>query len=211
MILPMIPAKETSTFPCAAARKTRPDIEMEFNPSRLALARKRRGLSKAALSSQTGISVRSLCYYESKSSGIRPSQDHQAALARRLEFPIEFFYGEDIEEIACDAASFRSLSGLSAWQRDAALAAGTLAKMLSEWIEQRFELPPPSVPSLRSFEPEAAAHALRAEWGLGERPIANTVALLEFRGVRVFSLPVDSRKVDAFSLWHEGTSIPFVF
>ena len=206
----MTPEKKRLMFQFGAALSSS-NGKMEFNPSRLALARKRRGLSKAALASQTGISVRSLGYYESKSSDITPSRDHQATLAQRLELPLDFFYGDDVEEIACDAASFRSLSGLSASQRDAALAAGTFAKMLSEWIEQRFELPTPSIPSLRNFEPEAAAQALRAEWGLGERPLSNTVAILEFHGVRVFTLPVDSRKVDAFSLWHEGTGTPFVF
>lgn len=205
----MIPAKRKSMFQFDAAPKTRTDSKMEFNPSRLALARKRRGLSKTALAAQTDISVRSLGYYESKSSDISPSQEHQAILASKLELPLEFFYGDDVEEIECDAASFRSLSGMSASQRDAALAAGTFAKMLSEWIEQRFELPEPSIPSLRSFEPEGAAQALRTDWGLGERPIVNTVALLEFHGARVFTLPIDSRKVDAFSLWHGGS--PFVF
>lgn len=205
----MIPAKQTLMFRFDAAHNTRTSNKMEFNPSRLALARKRRGLSKTVLAAQTDIAVRSLGYYESESSGVTPSREHLGILARRLELPIEFFFGDDIEEIECDAASFRSLSGLSASHRDAALAAGTFAKMLSEWIEQRFELPASSIPSMRTFEPEGAAQALREEWGLGERPIANTVALLEFHGARVFTLPVDSRKVDAFSLWHGGA--PYVF
>ncbi len=182
---------------------------MEFNPSRLALARKRRGLSKTALAERSGISVRSLGYYEAKLDGIVPSDDHLRILAGLLELPIEFFYGADIEELTYDAASFRSLTAMTASLRDSALTAGTFAKMLCEWIEQRFALPAPSIPSLRGYEPEGAAQALRAEWGLGERPIKNTVHLLEVHGVRVFSLPVDSRSVDAFSLWHQEK--PFVF
>jgi Zn-dependent peptidase ImmA (M78 family) len=35
------------------------------------------------------------------------------------------------------------------------------------------------------------------------------IALLESKGVRVFSLSVDAREVDAFSMWYDGT--PFVF
>jgi Zn-dependent peptidase ImmA (M78 family)/transcriptional regulator with XRE-family HTH domain len=182
---------------------------MEFNPSRLALARKRRGLSKTTLAERSGISVRSLGYYESKSSDVEPSDDHVRILAGCLELPIEFFYGADVEELSADAASFRSLKTMTASQQAAALAAGTFANMVCEWIEKKFALPTPSIPSLRGLEPEAAAQALRAEWGLGERPIPNTVHLLEVHGVRVFSLPVDSHKVDAFSLWHRGK--PFVF
>jgi hypothetical protein len=104
-------------------------------------------------------------------------------LAVALQFPAQFFYGDDIEEISSEAASFRSLSKMTAGQRDAAIAAGTLATTLCEWIEKQFELPAPDVPSLRNFEPETAALVLRAEWGLGERPIKNVVHLLEAHGV----------------------------
>jgi Zn-dependent peptidase ImmA (M78 family)/transcriptional regulator with XRE-family HTH domain len=167
-------------------------------------------MSKADLHKATQISLRTLTNYEDKESDVRPRYDHLQSLASALKLPVEFFYGSDIEEITSDAVSFRSLSKLPASQRDAALAAGTFAKELCTWIEQRFALPKPSIPSLRGFEtPEAAAEALRAEWGLGEKPINNTVHLLEVHGVRVFSLPVDSRKVDAFSLWHGDK--PFVF
>jgi Zn-dependent peptidase ImmA (M78 family)/DNA-binding XRE family transcriptional regulator len=181
----------------------------EFNPSRLVMARKRRGLSKTALAAASKISVRSLGYYESGE--VEPSEEHQELLASALELPVEFFFGPDIEEIAIDAASFRSLSTMTASQRDSALAAGSFAvNLLCKWIEERFELPQPSVPSLRGFDyPEAAARALRAEWRLGERPIKNVVHLLEAHGVRVFSLPVDSASVDAFSVWHRA--VPYVF
>lgn len=182
-------------------------MNTEFNPSRLVLARKRRGLSKTALAAASSISVRSLGYYESGE--VEPSDEHLERLAFKLELPTTFFFGTDIEEIMLDAASFRSLSTMTAAQRDSALAAGSFAVNLSKWIESRFELPAPSVPSLRGFEPETAARALRAEWGLGERPIRNVVHLLEAHGVRVFSLPVDSAKVDAFSVWHRN--VPFMF
>ena len=181
---------------------------MEYNPTRLSLARRRRGMSKADLHKATKISLRTLTNYESKDS--KPQYEHLQILSVVLKLPVEFFFGPDIEEIMPDAASFRSLSKLPASQRDAALAAGTFAKELCTWIEQRFSLPEPSIPPLRGFAtPEAAADALRAHWGLGERPIKNTVHLLEVHGARVFSLPVDSRAVDAFSLWYGDR--PFVF
>ena len=62
---------------------------------------------------------------------------------------------------------------------------------------------------MRGYEPDMAARSLRAEWQIGEKPIANMVHLLEFHGARVFSLPIDSKSVDAFSIWHND--IPFVF
>jgi Zn-dependent peptidase ImmA (M78 family)/transcriptional regulator with XRE-family HTH domain len=183
-------------------------MSMQFNPSRLVLARKRRGLSKASLADASKLSVRSLGYYESGE--VDPSEEAVQSLVEVLQFPTPFFYGPDIEEIACDAASFRSLSTMTASQRDASLAAGTLAVALGKWIDEKFELPTSTVPSLRNFDnPETAAQVLRVQWGLGERPIMNVVHLLEAHGVRVFSLPIDSASVDAFSVWHNKT--PFIF
>lgn len=180
---------------------------MQFNPSRLVLARKRRGLSKIALAEASQIGLRSVVYYESGE--VTPSDDAVQSLAAALKFPAPFFYGNNIEEIDPDVASFRSLSKMTASQRDSAIAAGTLATTVCEWIEGQFELPDADVPSLRNFDPETAASVLRHEWGLGERPIRNVVHLLEAHGVRVFSLPVDSASVDAFSVWYQGK--PFVF
>jgi transcriptional regulator with XRE-family HTH domain len=171
----------------------------EFNPSRLALARRRRGLSKTTLAEKTGISVRSLGYYESTASHVAPSDEHVTILAGTLELPVEFFFGPDVEGIVSSSASFRSLKSMTASLCQSAIAAGEFATMVSGWIEQRFNLPEPSVPSLRDFEPAAAAHVLRREWGLGERPVSSMVHLAESHGVRVFALPIDSHKVDAFS------------
>ncbi len=131
-------------------------------------------------------------------------------LATTLELPKEFFFGPDIEEIARGSASFRSLKSLTASLCESAIAAGTFATMVSGWIEQRFNLPEPSIPSLRDFEAEAAAQVLRTEWGLGERPISNIVHLAESYGVRVFALPIDSHKVDAFSVI-VPRGIPYIF
>jgi Zn-dependent peptidase ImmA (M78 family) len=180
---------------------------MTFNPSRLVLARKRRGLSKIALSEAAKLGLRSIVYYESGE--VTPSDEAAQTLASALQFPVAFFYGEDIVEIDPDATSFRSLSKMTAAERDSAIAAGTLATIVCTWIEKQFELPAPDIPSLRNFDPETAASVLRDEWGLGQRPIKNVVHLLEAHGARVFSLPVDSARVDAFSVWHNGT--PFVF
>ena len=80
--------------------------------------------------------------------------------------------------------------------------------MLNRWIEKRFELPKIDVPDLRHVgDPEAAADALRRLWGIGEMPIRNMVHLLESRGVRLFSLSIESKEVDAFSMWSADTPI----
>lgn len=179
-----------------------------FTPSRLTLARKRRGLTKLALADAIGVSDRMVSFYETGSKG--PSPETLARIVATLRFPVQFFSGDDLDDSLLASASFRALRSMTAAQRDAAYAAGVLALHLGKWIGQRFLLPTPQIPDLRAFGlMDAAAQALRAEWKLGELPIRNMVHLLEARGVRVFSLPADSERVDAFSAWHGD--IPYVF
>lgn len=179
-----------------------------FTPSRLALARDRRGLTKKRVAELIGVTTRSVTGFESGE--ITPSALTVAQLADALGFPVSFFEAEDLEQIAAEAVSFRSLSKMTASQRHSALAAGTLAFALHDWASVRFKLPEPNVPKLGpGVDPETAAQVVRAEWSLGEKPIPNLVHLLEARGVRVFSLAQECREVDAFSLWRSAQ--PFVF
>jgi Zn-dependent peptidase ImmA (M78 family)/transcriptional regulator with XRE-family HTH domain len=179
-----------------------------FTPSRLALARRRRGITKRRLAEAVGLTARSITAFEA--GDLSPGEPTLARLADALAFPIGFFQAPDLDEVPEAAASFRALSKISAAQRHAALAAGSLALGLHEWMAERFKLPSADVPKIGpGVDPETAAEAVRSEWGLGELPIANLIHLLEARGVRVFSLADESREVDAFSLWQNGT--PFVF
>jgi Zn-dependent peptidase ImmA (M78 family) len=99
---------------------------------------------------------------------------------------------------------------MTAAQRDSGLAGGALAVELASWIERRFILPECNLTDLRGHLPETAAGGVRSLWGLGQKPIKNTVHLLEANGVRVFSLAEDCREVDAFSFWHGTTAFIFL-
>lgn len=180
----------------------------EFNPARLTLARRRRGLTKAKLAALLGVEARSVTGYERGE--FSPDPARLVRLATQLRFPERFFSGDDLEEIAPDIVSFRSLSKMTAAKRDMALGAGALALLLNQWIESRFDLPQAALPDLsQEPSPEAAADTLRRLWGLGEWPIKNMIHLLEAKGARVFSLCIDSTQVDAFSAWNSEQ--PFVF
>lgn len=181
---------------------------MPFNPSRLKLARERRGLTLTALAAAIDMTPRIVSMYENGHRDAPPPATLQA-IAEALHFPVGFFQGDDPEDLDAGSVSFRSLKSLRATQRNAALGAGRIALLLNEWIEQRFELPGPDLLDLRGEEPEAAAASLRQYWGLGERPIRNLVHLLEAKGTRIFSLAENTRAVDAYSFWKGNT--PFVF
>ncbi len=178
-----------------------------FNPSRLRVARKRRLLNKTNFAAAIGVDIRTVTGYERGE--YEPATGTLALIAETLQFPVGFFAGGDLHEPSAVTASFRSLARMSAANREAALASGALAFLLNDWIEQRFTLPECAVPELREEDPEAAAMALRQQWGLGERPVRNMVHLLEAKGIRVFSMFEDTTEVDAFSLWR--TTTPFIF
>lgn len=178
-----------------------------LTPGRLSLARKRRGLTKKGFAEQLGVTAHTVLRYESGE--ISPPPETIERIARILDFPESFFCSPDVDEVVADAASFRSLTAMTAKDRDAALAAGTLAYILSDWVDENFSLPEADLVDLKGEAPEVAARSLRQEWGLGEQPIKNTVHLLEAKGIRVFSLAENTQTVDAFSVWRSAR--PFVF
>lgn len=178
-----------------------------LNPSRLEFARNRRRWTKTRLAKELGVQLRSIQGYESGE--YEPEPDRLERIAALLRFPVEFFLGDDLPVIADHTASFRAMSKMSASLRDSALSVGTIAFLLNDLFEGYFNLPTADLPDLSDLSPEDAAATLHRMWGLGEAPIGNMIHLLESMGIRIYSLTIEAKEVDAFSVWHE--SKPFVF
>lgn len=179
-----------------------------FSPSRMHLARKRTGLSKTEFARRIGVDLRVISAYGAAE--YSPAEETLNKIESVTGFPRDFFYGDEVDVPERGVASFRSLSKMTACHREMALSQGAIALLLNRWLEEKFELPKPDLPDLsHEPNPEAAAITLRHHWGLGEIPIRNMLHLLEDRGVRVFSLAIKAREVDAFSMWKGST--PFVF
>ena len=179
-----------------------------FNAGRLSLARARRGLTAKALAEKAGVGVDTITRLEKGRN--TPEADTIEKLAKALGYPPAFFTGEDVEEVDVEAVSFRSFSKMTARERDAAIAAGSLGLLLNEWVEARFGLPDPDLLDLsHESDPEIAAAHLRQYWGLGQQPIGKLLALFETKGIRLFSLSENTASVNAFSFWRGGK--PFVF
>ncbi len=178
-----------------------------YQPTRLELARRAKGISKIELAERTGIDRRTLSNYFA---GERePAGDILDRLTEVLEIDAAFLVGSAVNLTEGGAVSFRSLARMSASIRDQARAQADLAWMLNDWIEQQFELPESRLPDLRGEStPEAASVELRRMWALGEGPIGNIVRLFESKGIRVYSLLVESTDLDAISMWKGST--PFV-
>jgi Zn-dependent peptidase ImmA (M78 family) len=179
-----------------------------FNANRMHLARMRKGLTKTEFARKIGVDLRTFSAYSAAQ--YSPADDTLRNIEAVTKFPRDFFFGDEVEVPEQTIASFRALTKMSACQRDMALSQGAIALLMNRWIEEKFELPEVDLPDLsHEPNPEAAAITLRHHWKIGELPIRNMVHLLEKHGVRVFSLAVNAREVDAFSLWKE--SVPFVF
>jgi Zn-dependent peptidase ImmA (M78 family)/transcriptional regulator with XRE-family HTH domain len=191
-----------------------------FNPSRLTLARERNGLTKQRLATLCQVSRRTVTAWEAGEVDSPPLE----ILSQALHFPTSFFWADDPPRVSEDGVSFRALSSMTARQMHRVLAASALAVEFSAWTDQRYTTPSLDLPDLcesrdnpsplsgdqpEKLIPAVAAESLRSVWGLHQAPVRRLLSFLEGKGVRIFSLPVDDREVDAFSFWQEDR--PFVF
>jgi Zn-dependent peptidase ImmA (M78 family)/DNA-binding XRE family transcriptional regulator len=175
---------------------------------RIRIARQRRRLSATRLAELADVTAVTISKIEN---GHQSEEEIVAKLAAALQYPIKFFYMDPLESLPADIVSFRSLKKMSAAERDAALAAGSLGIALYEWIDKRFNLPDPNLIDLSKERnrPEVAARLLRQHWELGDRPIGNVAKLLESKGIRLLSLSEQTANVDAYSFWKGDR--PYVF
>ena len=176
-----------------------------FSPQRLKLARQRRGLKQQELAARCNVSTKTVYRWEH---GKRvPDNANLRTLASTLHFPASYFFGDAPPTL--ENWAFRSFTKMTARQRDMALAAGAQAVDLDQWLDVLIQRPKLRLPDLQGHPPDEAAIAVRANWGMGYRPLPNTVHLMEANGIRVYSLVYEGAKFDAFSVWHGD--VPFVF
>ncbi len=179
---------------------------MKFEPTRLMIARRRRGLTQRDLADLCNKTSQYISMFEH---GETPTQEMLNVMARALNFPVSFFFEDAIELTADDALSFRAKRSMKSESRDVGLGTGDIAaNIISVDLEKRFRLPSADIPDYSNRSPEEAADQLRIDWKLGYDPIQNMVHLLESRGVRVFWLYHESPSLDAYCFWKNET--PFV-
>ena len=179
-----------------------------FNVRRLELARKRCRYTSKILAEMSGVAPVTLSRIVNGKQV--PDDETKRRLIGALGFPEKFYSRDDADEIDAQSASFRSLSGMTARERDASLAAGSIAFEIADWLNKKYQLPSPDLPNLDyEIDAESAAQTVRQYWGLGEKPIGNLIKTLEAKGVRIFSLSETTKNVDAYSLWRNDE--PFIF
>jgi Zn-dependent peptidase ImmA (M78 family)/DNA-binding XRE family transcriptional regulator len=186
----------------------------QFNPESLKIAREYRGYKKNELAAKLNLTPSAITQFEKGE--VKPNSQTIAQLCLALNFPASFFSQSfDSSLIAHEQCHFRSLMSCSQIERRRMVAAGNLIGRIVKFVDEHIELPPEQVSNSISYgretlnEIEEAAEKVRRDWGLGLGPIDNVIHLLEAKGILVFRLLEESKKLDAFSLW-QGKR-PFVF
>lgn len=192
-----------------------PGVSTDFDGTRLNVARRLRGMTKAELARALDLTPTSIAHFEK---GARPTQATLAKTCLILGFPRDFFSsgGSPVTPLPAASAHFRSLRSTTAKAREQVLAYGELCLQLVELVSQYVDLPVvdlPEYPLPDDVTGEVAAEAaalVRARWQLEAGPVPSVVRLLEAHGVVVLRLPPGTdRRVDAFSTF--SGSRPLVF
>lgn len=186
----------------------------QFNPESLTIAREYRGYKKNELAIKLNLTPSAITQFEKGE--VKPTPQTLADLCSVLRFPASFFTQNiDFPLITHEQCHFRSLMSCSQIERRRMVAAGNLIGKIVKFVDERIEFPTEQVSDSISHgtetagEVEEVAEKVRKDWGLGLGPIDNVIHLLEAKGILVFRLLEESRKLDAFSLW-QGKR-PFIF
>lgn len=190
----------------AAARRGA-GVAVDFDPTRLGLARRLSALPRTRVAKRVGVTPAAITQYEKGQA--KPTLPVLDELAQVLDVPVEFFRaGNPVPSLSASGAHFRSLRSTSALERERALSFGELALAVFTALELHVELPAPTLPDLEiptDFADdldragiEHLARQARDAMGLTSGPVPHVIRLLEAHGVAVIRLEDVSDKVDAF-------------
>jgi Zn-dependent peptidase ImmA (M78 family)/DNA-binding XRE family transcriptional regulator len=181
-----------------------------FNPSRLRQARELRLLTQTELAKRVGRSQAAIANAEGSFN--LPSPELVAALAAHTRFPAAFFSAEKSFDFSMESLMFRARSATT---RREAVAACRYAEIVYELVLflSRFVQPIPlRLQRSAGGVPGIVAQQTRRLLGIApDEPIEHLIDALEKNGVLVLALPLDLKRIDAFSAWiPEPTPIPVI-
>jgi Zn-dependent peptidase ImmA (M78 family) len=183
------------------------------NPDMVVLARESRGLSQTELATRIGVRQASVSKFETGL--LRVSDEHVGALARELDYPVDFFEQPDrLLGFASSCAFYRKRQSLSATVLRSIHARTNIMRIqlmrLLDGIEINTEAEFPQLDIDEYDSPEAIARHLRVMWRLPLGPVSNVVAAIERAGGLVLPLEFGTTLLDAVSQWPPGGP-PMIF
>lgn len=186
-----------------------------FYGERLREAREARGYSLQQVADHLGVSKQAISGYENAT--IQPRADSFQRLVEFLRVPSNYFTRQPLTPHS-SPTFYRSLTSATKRMRDAAEQRLKWLREIVHFLSQYVEMVPvalpacemPSDPSKISAESiDKSASDLRRFWGLGDGVISNVTHLMENKGIVVARFPLESDKLDAFSII-EDESRPYV-
>ncbi|RBY92237.1 XRE family transcriptional regulator [Blastococcus sp. TBT05-19] len=180
-------------------------VAVDFDPARLALARRLAAMPRTKLARALKISPAAVGQFEKGQA--RPTLPVLTGLADALDVPVDFFRaGHPMAVLPASAAHFRSLRATTVTEREQALAFGELVLSVFSALELSVDLPAVNLPGLQVDDEldengvVDAARRTRQAMGVSRGPVPHVVRLLESHGVAVAGLDDHvSPRVDAFS------------
>lgn len=177
-----------------------------FDGDRLRQARQLALRTKQDVAAAIGVSAAAVGQYEANA--MAPRSEIVGALASALDVLPEFFSaGRPQIKLESGDAFFRSLRSTTARQRAKATSYTEQVWELVNAIERHVRLPEVRLPGIetevgRPLDPVTTARAVRKFWGLGGKPVAHLVRLLESKGIIAVLVPMvehEVARIDAFS------------
>jgi Zn-dependent peptidase ImmA (M78 family) len=191
--------------PTKARSETLTQAVVAFEPTRLALAREWRGLTRVELGEKIGSDAPGVLRFESGQK--RPDPATLARLSLALKVSVDFFARGRVAAIAVESCHFRHLRAGQQLDRRCQLAIANLLGDVLELLARHVTFPrhglstsPRRPASTASIEMRAIE--LRRRWGLGLGPIEDLTRLLESWGILVHVMPAEHAEIHSFSLHH---------
>jgi Zn-dependent peptidase ImmA (M78 family)/transcriptional regulator with XRE-family HTH domain len=190
-----------------------PDRATGVVPQRIADARAALQLSRTDVARAIGVTGTAIGHYENGDR--RPDMSTLLELAKVLQQPISFFLRAAPTATGKKKVRFFRSVGPKSNKINMSLDVRTdwLWEFVQTLLAGGVRLPTPDVPLFEDVIPdgqyspdqiEYLASRTRRNWGLGDGPINNMVALLELHGVIVSRFSMGSENIDAFSCWIDG-------
>ncbi|WP_404978148.1 ImmA/IrrE family metallo-endopeptidase, partial [Bacillus safensis] len=118
-----------------------------------------------------------------------------------LNFPREFFFGEDTFDMETEGTFFRSRLTSTQKEKKPSEFTKNMTVLIRDFLEDYIDFPKvPKKPMINNNHSiEELAYRVRQELGLSDKPVNNILRLLEEQGFVVSLISNKMDKVDAFS------------
>ncbi|PGA05148.1 helix-turn-helix domain-containing protein [Bacillus toyonensis] len=174
-------------------------LDVKFNGNRLREARRFRAKSITDLSNDIGVTKQMVSKYENNKAV--PSLEILFRIISNLNFPREFFFGEDTFDMETEGTFFRSRLTSTQKEKKPSEFTKNMTVLIRDFLEDYIDFPKvPKKPMINNDHSiEELAYLVRKELGLSDKPVNNILRLLEEQGFVVSLISNKMDKVDAFS------------